>query len=67
MTVVKADRLALGGHQFASIAAPATVPLWRCIRCHGVVPGWALADAMWVYALIGRRCRELHRAIGAAA
>lgn len=59
-----ADRLAFGGHAFVPPrASTAGCEVWRCVRCHTFVPRWAFAEG-FVFVFAGRRCRELHRALG---
>lgn len=63
--------LAHGGHVFVPVR-PATwyrgAPLYRCVRCHGVLPGWAIPAAGWLHALLGTaHCRELVPALNAPA
>lgn len=55
--------LALGGHVFVPVrptAAYRGAPLYTCVRCHGVLPGWAITAPGWLIALLGsKHCREL--------
>ncbi len=63
--------LALGGHTFVPVIAAAWyrgAPLYRCVRCHGIVPGWAITAPGWLVALLGvHHCRELIPALNAPA
>jgi len=51
------SRHALGGHTFVQ-----TVPFYgwyRCVRCHGVAPTWALTDPRWRDVFrVGRWCPD---------
>ena len=63
-----AHDLALGGHVFVPLRHPSTyrgAPLYRCVRCHGVLPGWAITAPGWLVTLLGgKHCRELVPALG---
>lgn len=55
--------LAHGGHVLVPVRHPDTyrgAPLYRCVRCHGVLPGWAITAPGWMTVLLGvKHCREL--------
>lgn len=53
--------LALGGHTLVPCRHDPSyrgAPLWRCVRCHGIVPRWAITGP-WLADMLGRHCREL--------
>lgn len=55
--------LAHGGHTFVPVRHHPDyrgAPLYRCVRCHGVIPSWAITSPGWLRALLGgQHCREL--------
>ena len=58
-------KMALGGHVLVPVRHPDTyqgAPLYRCVRCHGVLPRWAITTG-FLAVMIGRHCREILPAI----
>jgi hypothetical protein len=57
-------RLALGGHAFvlACEQTPTAPAVWRCVRCHGHAPHFALVEHAWCR-YMPYRCTGVLRAL----